>query len=143
MAGVVTYSQKKLYEPARGSDERKTQMDLLRGQLTPKFKGQKLIFESIGNFYKSNGEWAVVYVNVYQEGGKPVDFINSAYKELYEEETIDSNGIFALFKKVGKSWTIVTRIDFPTDVPIGCWWKEFNAPKSIFGTAAQDADACE
>jgi hypothetical protein len=107
-------------------------MDLLRNGFTPKFNGQKLIFETIGDFYRSNGDWALIYVNVYQSGGKPVDFNNSKYKKEYEEEMIDSNGIFALFKKPNSKWSLITHIDFPTDVPIGCWWKEYNAPKKHF-----------
>lgn len=137
------YPQDKVYEPLRGSDERKTQMDLLRSEFTPKFNGQKLIFELTGDFYKSNGSWALMYVNVYQPGGKPVDFSNSKYKKEYDDEMIDSNGIFALFKRANNKWLLIAHADFPTDVPIGCWWKEFYAPKSIFGSAAQDAKDCD
>ena len=140
---ILSFSQNKIYEPLRGSDERKTHMELLRKEFTPKFNGQKLIFEVTGDFYKSNGNWALIYVNVYQPGGKPVDFSNSKYKKEYEEEMIDSNGIFALFKKTNHAWTLITHADFPTDVPIGCWWKEYNAPKSIFGSAGQDAKDCQ
>ena len=140
---LISFAQNKLYVPARGSEERKSQMDMLRNEFTPKFNGQKLIFEVIADFYKSDGEWAFVYVNIFQAGGKPVDFNNSKYKKEHEEEMIDSNGIFALFKKTNNKWILVTHIDFPTDVPIGCWWKEYNAPKSLFGPAAQDAKDCE
>lgn len=139
----ISCAQNKIYEPARGSEERKVHMDMLRNEFTPKFNGQKLIFEATEDFYKSDGIWAFIYVNVYQQGGKPVDFTNSTYKKEYEDEMIDSNGIFALFKKINKKWSLITHIDFPTDVSIGCWWKEFNAPKSLFGSAAQDAKDCE
>ncbi|MBC7827082.1 MAG: hypothetical protein H7122_05005 [Chitinophagaceae bacterium] len=139
----ISFSQNKIYEPARGSEERKLQMDVLRNEFTPAFNGQKLIFEVTGNFYKSNGNWVFIYVNVYQQGGKPVDFNNSKYKKEYEEEMIDSNGIFALLKKINNKWALVTHIDFPTDVPVGCWWKEYNVPKNLFGSAAQDATDCE
>jgi hypothetical protein len=140
---LFCFSQNKIYEPLRASEERKIQMDLLRNEIKPIFNGQNLVFELIADFYKSNGEWAFIYVNVYQQGGKPVDFSNSKYKREHEEGMIDSNGIFALFKKLNNKWSLVTHIDFPTDVPIGCWWKEYNAPKSIFGSAAQDAKDCE
>ena len=139
----VSYPQNKIYEPSRGSDERRSQMDLLRNEITPIFNGQKLIFEVTGDFYKSNGNWAFMYVNIFQPGGRPVDFTNSKYKKEYEEEMIDSNGIFALFKKTNNKWILITHVDFPTDVPIGCWWKEYNAPRSIFGSAAQEAKDCE
>ena len=131
------YSQAKTYVPVRGSTERKTQMDLLRNEFGPKFHGQKLIFEVSGDFYQSNGSWAFVLVNVYQEGGKPVDFKNSKYRKEYEEGFMDSNGIFALFQKTNSAWKLVTYADFPTDVPVGCWWKAYKAPKSVFGSAAQ------
>lgn len=139
----ISFSQNRIYQPARGSEERKAQMDVLRNEFTPKFNGQKLIFEVIDDFYKSNSSWAFIYVNVYQQGGKPVDFANSRYRKEYEEEMIDSNGIFALFRKSNNKWSLVAHIDFPTDVPIGCWWKEYQAPKALFGSAAQDAKDCE
>src|SRR4028119_887911 len=91
---LESFSQKKVYEPARGSEERKIHMELLRKELTPVFNGQKLIFEVVAGFYHSNGEWTLTYVNAYQQGGKPVDFENSKYKKAFEDEMIDSNGIF-------------------------------------------------
>jgi hypothetical protein len=139
----IAFSQNKIYQPARGSEERKSQMDVLRSEFTPKFNGQKLIFEVVDDFYKSNGNWSFLYVNVFQHGGKPVDFKNSTFRKEYEDEMIDSNGIFALFKKERSTWVLITHIDFPTDVPIGCWWKEYKVPKSLFGSAAQDAKDCE
>lgn len=138
-----SFSQVKIYEPVRGSEERKAQMEVLRNTFTPQFKGQKLIFEVIDNFYKSDGNWTFIYVNVFQEGGKPVDFRNSTYKKQYEDEMIDSNGIFALLKKSKTKWTLIAHVDFPTDVPIGCWWKQYNAPKKLFGSAAQEPKDCE
>ena len=118
-------------------------MDLLRNEFTSKFNGQKLIFEVSGDFYKSSGSWAFVFVNVYQAGGKDVDFKNSKYKKDYEEGMMDSNGIFALFRETNTQWKLLAYADFPTDVPVGCWWKEHNAPKIIFGSAAQDANDCQ
>ena len=71
-----------------------------------------------------------------------MDFKNSAFKKDFEDGSIDSNGIFALLRKKALKWTIVTMAAFPTDVPIGCWWKEFKAPKAIFGRAAMSAADC-
>ena len=115
-------------------------MDLLRNEFTPKFNGQKLIFESIGDFYRSNGKWAFMYVFVYQPGAKPVDFNNSKYKKDYEAGMIDNNGIFALFKQTNGKWSLIAHADFPTDIPVGCWWKKYKAPKIIFGSAAQESN---
>ena len=142
LAPAFSSCQKKTYTPARGSVERKVHMDLLRKEFTPKFNGQQLIFEVSGDIYKSEGNWAVIYVNVFQHGGKPVNFKNSKYKQNYEEGMMDSNGIFGLFRKSNNQWKLVAHADFPTDVPIGCWWKEYKAPKTIFGKAAQDAKDC-
>lgn len=139
---VLSSCQKKAYEPARGSMERKTHMDLLRKEFGPKFNGQKLIFEVNGDMYRSEGSWAFIYVNVFQHGGKPVNFENSTYKDDYKEGMMDSNGIFGLFRKVNNQWKLVAHADFPTDVPTGCWWKEYKAPRSIFGKGAQDAKDC-
>jgi hypothetical protein len=55
---------------------------------------------------------------------------------------IDDNGIFALFKKTNGQWSLITHADFQTDVPIGCWWKEYKAPKIIFGSAAHETKDC-
>ena len=138
----VSPGQNRIYEPARGSRERNAHMDLLRNEFTSKFGGQKLIFESIGDFYRSNGNWAFIYVFVYQPGAKPVDFNNSKYKKDYEAGIMDDNGIFALFKKINGHWSLITHADFQTDVPIGCWWKEYRAPKIIFGSAAYETKDC-
>jgi len=117
-------------------------MDLLRNEFTSKFNGQKLIFEAIGDFYRSNGDWAFIYVFVYQSGAKPVDFNNSKYKKDYEAGMMDNNGIFALFKKTNGKWSLITHADFPTGVPTGCWWKQYKAPKIIFGSAAEEPKNC-
>lgn len=68
-------------------------------------------------------------------GGKDIDFRKTAYKDAVKEGMFDGDGTTALLKKSGSKWKVLAYAVGPTDVPWGCWWKEFKAPKDIFDYA--------
>ena len=43
-----------------------------------------------------------------------------------------SNSVFALLHYQNGAWGVTTISIGATDVPMVCWWKEFNLPKSLF-----------
>jgi hypothetical protein len=141
-AACTCLAQHKTYMPARGSAERIAQMKLLHREFDPKFYKQQIVFTVDSETYKSDGSWAFANLMVYQKGGAPVDFNRSAYKEAWKNEIMDSNGINALFKKEKSGWTLMAYFDFPTDVPYGCWWREYKVPKNIF-PYTEPAETCD
>ena len=139
-AATPAFAQK-IYEPPRGSAERKQHMEILHKAFDSKFKGQQIVFEA--SDYKSNGIWAFISIMVHQKNGKPVNFEKSVYKEEWAEGMMDSNGIYVLLKKSAGKWKLIDHFDFPTDVPYGCWWKQHKVPKQIFPYTQPAADCTE
>lgn len=72
--------------------------------------------------------------------GKDIDFRKTAYKEDVEQGVFDGDGTNALLKKTGGKWKVLAYVIGPTDVPWGCWWKEFKAPKEIFDYTETSCD---
>lgn len=70
--------------------------------------------------------------NVKAADGKDIDFSKTIYKEAVEENAFDGDTITGLLKKVKGKWQYLIHVIGPTDLPWGCWWKEFKAPKQIF-----------
>lgn len=77
---------------------------------------------------------------VRDESGQEIDFRKTAYKEAVDDGIFDGPGTNALLKKVRGKWKVLTYVIGPTDVPWGCWWKEFKAPKEIFDYAEKDCN---
>lgn len=59
------------------------------------------------------------------------DYSATEYREAIEGDFFDNN-IFALFRKTGGKWKVVTYLIGCTDVCYATWWKDHKAPKSIF-----------
>ncbi|HUC82389.1 MAG TPA: hypothetical protein VMR70_15900 [Flavisolibacter sp.] len=70
--------------------------------------------------------------------GKSIDFTKTAYKDEVEAGLFDGDNTNALLKKVAGRWKLLVFTIGPTDVPWGCWWKEYKAPKEIFDYAEKD-----
>lgn len=116
------------YTPEKGSAERKAILDALRVPVERELK-QKIIF-SIDNF-KVLGNWTFISGEPQNaEGGSP-DYRNTPYREAVESDMFDNN-FFALLKKTGGKWRVVTRAIGCTDVCYATWWKDHKAPKGIF-----------
>ncbi len=122
----------RVYVPERNSEERTEQMEAIHKLYDPKFPKQAVVFSPVSDSYRSDGNWAFLHVMIFQKNGKPVDFTHSEYKELWNQGAMDSNGIMLLFKKERGHWRIVQAADFPTDVPYGCWWRQYGADKELF-----------
>lgn len=75
--------------------------------------------------------------------GKDINFRKTEYKEAVEAGMFDGDGTTALLKKKGGKWKVLQFTVGPTDVPWGCWWKEFKAPKEIFSYVEKQCEQVE
>ena len=126
---VATISAaQKVYTPGKGSAERTAILAALRVPVEKELK-QKIQF-SVENF-KSNGTWAFLSGDPQNmNGGKP-NYKGTPYQEAIDTEMFDNN-FFALLKKTGGKWKVVTHVIGCTDVCYATWWKDYKAPKAIF-----------
>jgi len=127
MLSAVSMAQK-VYTPAKGSAERTAILSALRVPVEKELK-QKIQF-SVEQL-KSNGTWAFVGGDPQNlRGGKP-NYKGTEYQEAIDADMFDNN-FFALMKKTGGKWKVVTYAIGCTDVCYANWWKSHKAPKAIF-----------
>ena len=116
------------YTPSKDSPERKAILNALRIPVEKELK-QKIVF-SVEHF-KISDRWAFVSGSPQSaSGGKP-NYKGTPYQKAIAADMFDNN-FFALLKKTGGHWRVVTRAIGCTDVCYATWWKDFKAPKSIF-----------
>lgn len=124
---TVSLAQK-VYTPGKGSAERTAILSALRVPVEKELK-QKIQF-SVEEF-KSNGTWAFLSGDPQNmSGGKP-NYKKTPYQEAIDADMFDNN-FFALLKKTGGKWKVVTYEIGCTDVCYASWWKKYKAPKAIF-----------
>jgi len=120
----------KVYTPEKGSAERTAILNALRVPVEKKLK-QKISF-NIDDF-NVQGAWAFLGgVPQTPDGGKP-NYKNTPYEGAEDSGAFDNN-FFALLKKTGGKWKVVTYSIGCTDVCYATWWKEYKAPKALFPT---------
>ncbi|MGD9589029.1 MAG: hypothetical protein AB7Q37_01815 [Pyrinomonadaceae bacterium] len=117
-----------IYTPARGSAERKAILDALRVPVERDLK-QKIVF-SAENF-NVMGTWAFIGGEPQRSGGSRPDYRGTRYWDAVLDEMFDNN-IFALMRKTGGRWRVVTYAIGCTDVCYADWWRRYRAPKAIF-----------
>jgi hypothetical protein len=119
------------------SAERKAILEALKLSLRPDLKlTPKLVVKKL---VAKNG-FAYFVGRAKNEKGGEIDFRKTAYKEAVKDGVFDGDGTNALLKKTGGKWKVLTFVIGPTDVPWGCWWKEFKAPKDIFDYTEKNCD---
>lgn len=118
----------KIYTPEKGSAERTVILDALRVPVEKELK-QKIIF-NIENFNVS-GNWAFISGDPQGVDGNKPNYKKTPYQEAIEAGMFDNN-FFALLKKTGGKWKVVTHAIGCTDVCYVTWWKDYKAPKAIF-----------
>lgn len=124
---TISFAQK-VYTPTKGSAERTAILAALRVPVEKELK-QKIQF-SVQEF-KSNGTWAFMSGDPQNmSGGKP-NYKETPYQEAIDADMFDNN-FFALLKKTGGKWKVITHAIGCTDVCYATWWKDYKAPKAIF-----------
>lgn len=120
------------YTPEKGSKVRKDIIDALRAPVKEELK-QDVVF--VINDLNVEGNWAFLGGAPSRPGGGMgggmPDYSATEYQEAIDGGFFDNN-IFALFRKSGGKWKVVTYQIGCTDVCYAFWWKEHKAPKSIF-----------
>lgn len=116
------------HTPDKGSPERKAILDALRVPVEKELR-QKIVFNI--EHFSVLGNWAFISGDPQNgEGGRP-DYRNTPYREAVDSDMFDNN-FFALLKRTGGKWKVVTHAIGCTDVCYATWWKDHKAPKSIF-----------
>lgn len=119
-----------VYTPEKGSAERTAILAALRGPVEKELN-QKISFQ-IDDFNVS-GAWAFISGRPQTPDGGEPDYSDTPYQEALEEGAFDNN-FFALLKKTGGKWRVVTHQLGCTDVCYATWWKDHKAPKALFPT---------
>ncbi|MDQ3907785.1 MAG: hypothetical protein M3268_05515 [Acidobacteriota bacterium] len=127
--GVSRGAAQKVYTPEKGSAERASIMDALRGPVSKELK-QKVTFLADRSF-KVEGDWAFIAGQVKGENGGDVNWKITEYQKRIDVDAFDNN-IFALLRRRGGRWRVVTYMIGCTDVCYLTWPKEYGAPKAIF-----------
>jgi hypothetical protein len=118
----------KVYTPEKGSAERTAILTALRVPVEKELK-QKVQF-SVQEF-KSNGTWAFMSGEPQNMNGGQPNYKGTEYQEAFDAGIFDNN-FFALLKKTGGKWKVVTYAIGCTDVCYATWWKDYKAPKAVF-----------
>jgi hypothetical protein len=121
------------HTPAKNSAERTEILNALRVPVEKKLK-QKISF-SVSHF-KVGRNWAFLSGEPQNaRGGRP-DYRKTPYRDAVDSGAFDNN-IFALLKKTGGKWTVVTYAIGCTDVCYLEWQTDHKAPKAIFPGAGE------
>lgn len=116
------------YTPEKGSKERTAILNALRVPVEKELK-QKIQFAV--DHFKVQGNWAFLSGDPQNlSGGRP-DYSRTEYQEAINADAFDNN-FFALLKKTGGKWKVVTYAIGCTDVCYVTWWRDYKAPKAIF-----------
>lgn len=117
-----------VYTPAKGSAERAAILNALRVPVEKELK-QKISFST--DHFKASGNWAFLTGEPQTPGGGRPNYRNTPYRDAFESDAFDNN-FFALLRKSGGKWKVVTYAIGCTDVCYLSWWKDYKAPKAIF-----------
>lgn len=122
-------------EIGRGDPLRSVLLDALRQSVEANL-GQKLIF--VVDELRVEDAWAFATVAPRTPAGASVDFSRTPHAERQREGMLDGDTIYALLRREGGNWRVVTWVIGPTDVTYAGWPEEFGAPWSLFGLPEPD-----
>lgn len=119
----------KVYTPKKDSAERKMILNALRVSVEKELK-QKISFKI--ETFNVQGAWAFLAGEPLNAKGedKP-NYRRTIYQKAIDDDMFDNN-FFAVLKKSGAKWTVITYAIGCTDVCYATWADDYNAPKAIF-----------
>jgi len=123
-----TLSAQSVYTPEKGSPERKAILDALRVPVERELK-QKIVF--VADNFNVQGNWAFVGGRPQGADGGSPDYSRTQYANALDSGAFDNN-FFALLKKTGGKWRVMTHAIGCTDVCYADWWRRYRAPKTVF-----------
>jgi len=125
---VATVTAQSVHSPDKTSPERKAILDTLRTPVERDLK-QKVVF--VVENLNVSGNWAFVSGSPQSPTGGEPDYKGTQYWQAKRDGMFDNN-YFALLKKAGGNWKVVTYRIGCTDVCYVTWWHDYRAPKAIF-----------
>lgn len=114
----------------RGDPLRTILLDTLRPEVERDL-GQKIIF--IVDLLRVQDDWAFATLAPRTPSGASIDFSRTHHAERQREGMLDGDTIYALLRRKGAGWQVVTWVIGPTDVTWAGWSEEYGAPDSLFG----------
>ena len=125
---VSTAFAQKTYTPAKNSPERAAILDALRIPVSKELK-QPVSF--LATNFKVQGNWAFVGGRARNAKGGEPNWKITEYQQRIDADSFEDN-LFALLKKTGGKWRVVTYMIGCNDVCYLEWDKEYKAPGAIF-----------
>ena len=125
---INSEAQNTPFTPPKGSPERKILLDLLRTEVE-KTLGIEVIFEV--KTLNVQGIFAFGDLVPRQKNGQAIDYAKTKIDPELLEAFDDWVCVLWQEDRNG-NWTLRQSLLGATDLPYGCWWKEFGAPKTIF-----------
>jgi hypothetical protein len=117
-----------VHSPEKGSAERTSILDALRVPVERELK-QKVVF--VVENINVSGNWAFVSGTPQSANGGELNLRGTKYWEAEKNGAFGGN-YFALLKKTGGNWKVVTYRIGCTDVCYLTWPHDYRAPKTIF-----------
>jgi hypothetical protein len=114
--------------PERGSAERTAILNALRAPVERELK-QKIVFNL--DHFRVMGNWAFLGGDPQSPSGGQPNYRGTPYQEAKDADMFDNN-VFALLRKSGGKWRVVTYAIGCTDVCYADWWRRYKAPKAVF-----------
>ena len=125
----IAAAAQKVYTPEKDSAERKAILNALRAAVEKELK-QKVSFKV--DKFNVAGAWAFLSGEPQNAAGTDQpNYRRTIYQKAIDEEMFDNN-FFAVLKKSGKQWTVVTYAIGCTDVCYSTWADDYKAPRAIF-----------
>jgi hypothetical protein len=128
LAVVVISSAQPVYTPSKGSSERKAILSALRVPVERDLR-QPIVF--VAEHFNVSGAWAFVGGDPRSPGGGEPNYRGTRYQSARDSDMFDNN-FFAVLRKTGGRWRVVTYAIGCTDVCYADWWRRYRAPKAIF-----------
>ncbi len=119
----------------RGDPLREKLLDTLRFDVQRDL-GQRIIF--VVRVLRVQDDWAFATVAPRTPAGAPIDFSRTHHAERQREGMLDGDTTYALLRRKGAQWDVVTWVIGPTDVAWAGWAEEYGAPESLFGLPEGD-----
>jgi hypothetical protein len=116
------------HTPEKGSAERAAILNALRVPVEKALK-QKIVFAA--NDFRVMGNWAFLSGEPQSPAGGKPNYRGTKYQKAVDLGMFD-DGVFALLKKTGTQWKVVTYAIGCTDVCYLDWSSRYKAPKGIF-----------
>lgn len=114
--------------PAAGTAQRGEILDALRPVIA-KDLGQPVKF--VVDQMRVQSDWAFIIAHPQTPEGAQIDFSKTRYAEQLEMGVLDGDILYALLRKRGGKWVVVTFMIGPTDVGWMDWQETHGAPKGL------------